>query len=141
MSNKITQELAATKAGVLDTNAIIFLKRGHIMSIGERIRTLRKELNVTQNQFGKKLGIHGRQLARYEEGINIPSVDTLIKIANFCEVSLDYLAYGHDKKIAKRSKINDMEILDLLRKIDCLKKSDRDKLKWALQGLLNCDKK
>lgn len=110
------------------------------MSLGSRIRSLRKELGLTQNEFASKLGIHGRQLSRYEVDINIPSIDILIKIADLCEVSLDYLGYGTDKKLAKRSKINDNEVLELARRIDNLKKAKRDKLKWAVQGLLNSDK-
>lgn len=110
------------------------------MSIGKQIRALRKELDLTQNQFGSKLGIHGRQLARYEQGVNTPSIAILMKIAEFCEVSLDHLTYGHDKRVAKKAKINDLEILDLLRRIDHLKKPQRDRLKWAIQSLLNSDK-
>lgn len=128
------------KQDVLEPDGIISFEGGIVMSIGDRIKILRKELKLTQNQFGEKLGIHGRQLARYEAGINIPSIDILTKIADYCEVSLDFLAYGEDKKLAKRSKINDKELLELTKKIDNLKKSKRDKLKWAIHGLLNSDK-
>lgn len=109
------------------------------MSIAKRIRDLRKELKLTQNEFGKKLGIHGRQLGRYEEGINTPSIDVLMKIADYCEVSLDLLAYGVDKKLSKRTQIQDNELLDLTRRVDNLKKSQRDKIKWAIRSLLNGD--
>ena len=123
----------------MKTNDIISLVGGIIMSIGKCIRGLRKDLGLTQNQFGEKLGIHGRQLARYEEGVNTPSIDVLMKIADYCEVSLDFLAYGVHKKLAKRTQINDNELLDLTRRIDNLKKSDRDKIKWAIKSLLNGD--
>ncbi len=111
------------------------------MTLGERIRTLRKEMNLTQDQFAAKINMHGRQLARYEAGKSNPSINVLKKMADFCEVSLDYLGYGHDKKIAKRANINDLELLDLLRRIDTLKKPQRDKIKWAVQGLLNSETK
>lgn len=111
------------------------------MSIGKRIRDLRKDLKLTQNKFGDKIGIHGRQLGRYEEGINTPSIGILMKVADYCEVSLDFLAYGVDKKLSKRSQIDDAELLDLTRRVDNLKKAQRDKVKWAIQGLLtNGDK-
>jgi transcriptional regulator with XRE-family HTH domain len=121
----------------LKTNDIISLAGGIIMSIGNRIRGLRKDLGLTQNKFGEKLDIHGRQLARYEEGINTPSIDVLMKIADYCEVSLDFLAYGVHKKLAKRTQINDNELLDLTRRIDNLKKADRDRIKWTVKSLLN----
>lgn len=137
MSRGIPNNFKLLKEADFNTDGIIFHEGGIIMSIGKRIRDLRKELELTQNQFGAKLGIHGRQLARYEEGINTPSIDILMKIADFCEVSLDYLAYGHDKQIARRAKINDLEILDLLRRMDRLKKTMRNRLKWAMGGLLS----
>jgi len=111
------------------------------MSLGNRIRTLRKELGLTQNEFAAKLGIHGRQLSRYEVDINTPSIDILRKIADLCEVSLDYIGYGKDKALARRSKIEDAELLDILRRIDHLKKPHRDKVKWAIKGILTSDRK
>jgi transcriptional regulator with XRE-family HTH domain len=141
MSRTILTNCVSSKGLNLKTNGIISLEGGIFMSIGKRIRDLRKELGLTQNQFGKKLGIHGRQLARYEEGVNTPSIDVLMKIADYCEVSLDFLAYGVDKKLAKRSQIDDTELLDLIRRVDNLKKAQRDKIKWAIQGLLNNNNK
>ncbi len=109
------------------------------MTLGERIRNFRKQMGLTQDEFAAKLNMHGRQLARYEGGRTTPSINILAKIADFCEVSLDYLVYGQDKKIAKRANINDLELLDLLRRIDSLKKPQREKLKWAVQGLLKSE--
>lgn len=106
------------------------------MIIGESIRKFRKEMNLTQDEFAARLSMHGRQLARYEVGRSIPSIEIIKKIADFCEVSIDYLVCGQDKKMADRAKINDREVLDLLRRIDRLKRPQRDKLKWAIQGLL-----
>ncbi len=106
------------------------------MSLGSRIRVLRKELSLTQDEFADKIGVHGRQLSRYEIDINKPSIDILIKIADVCEVSLDYLGYGIDKKLLKRSKIDDNELLELTRRINQLKKPQRDKIKWAIHALL-----
>ena len=107
------------------------------MAIGNRLKELRKELNLTQDELGAKLGVHGKQLARYEIGKMMPSIKVLSKIADFCEVSLDYLVYGNDKKLASRSQINDAELLDMLRRIDRLKKPKRERLKWAIKGLLD----
>lgn len=110
---------------------------GSIMTIAETIKTLRKEMKLTQDKFAGKIGIHGRQLARYEVGKSTPSIDALTKIAKFCEVTADYLIYGHDNQLADRLKVKDPELLDLLRMIDRLKKPERERLKWALHGLLN----
>lgn len=121
-------------------DGIIPLKGGSIMSLGSRIRSLRKELGLTQNEFAAKLGIHGRQLSRYEVDVNKPSIDILIKIADLCEISLDYLGYGKDRKLSKRSRIDDKDLLEIVRRIDRLKKNQRDKVKWAIKGLLSNNK-
>ena len=105
-------------------------------AIANKIKALRHELGMPQREFAKKIGIHPAQLARYEVSRSTPSIDILINIAKFCEVSVDYLVFGLDKEVLKRSRINDLELLELLRRIDNLKKPERDKLKWAIQGLL-----
>lgn len=111
------------------------------MKFNERIKTLRKEMGLTQDEFAKKLNINGRQLGRYEIGKMTPSISIIKNIAEFCEVSIDYLVYGHDKKMAKKSNISDMELLDVLRRTDKLKKPQREKIKWVIKGLLNGEDK
>lgn len=107
------------------------------MMLAERIKQLRKEMGLTQDEFAARLKMHGRQLARYEAGKAIPNIAIIKKIAEFCEVSIDYLVYGHDEKMAKKTRISDMEIVDLLRRVNHLKKPKRDRIKWAIESLLN----
>jgi hypothetical protein len=58
-------------------------------------------------------------------------------MADFCEVSIDYFVYGIDKKVAKRSRLNDMELLNILRRVDHLPRTKRDRIKWAVEALLS----
>jgi transcriptional regulator with XRE-family HTH domain len=105
-----------------------------------KIRALRDELGLTQKELAEKVGVHPAQLARYELGISTPSLSVLVKLAKYCEVSIDYIVFGIDKETAKRSRIQDHELLDLSRRIDNLKRPQRDKVKWAIKGLLTGDK-
>ncbi len=57
----------------------------------ERLKELRKEKNLTQNEFAKILHIKQQSYARYELNTSEPSYEMLVKIANFFEVSTDYL--------------------------------------------------
>jgi transcriptional regulator with XRE-family HTH domain len=126
------------KALLLKTNDIISpIEGGIFMSIGEEIKYLRSQLRLTQDEFAKKIGIHGRQLARYEAGANKPSIEILKRIANFCEVSLDRLVYGKDEYLAKRVKVTDQELLQIFRKIDRMKRTQREQFRWILTSLLN----
>ncbi len=106
------------------------------MSIGEEIRRLRNKVRFTQDVFAGKVGLHGHQLARYEAGTNKPSIDILKKIADFYEVSIDMLVYGKDEYLSKRLKITDQDLLLLFRKIDRMKKPQREEYKRILASLI-----
>ena len=49
---------------------------------------------------------------------------------------LDYLVFGQDKSFTAKTKINDTDLLELFRRINNLKKSQRDKIKWGLEAML-----
>lgn len=56
-----------------------------------RIRDLREDKDLTQTQMGKILSCSQRVYSNYERGdIDIPTA-ILIKLADFHEVSVDYL--------------------------------------------------
>lgn len=49
-------------------------------NLGERIKFLRKELGLTQEEFGAKIGVKGNTVTGYERGTRIPS-DSVINYA------------------------------------------------------------
>ncbi|PKM52453.1 MAG: XRE family transcriptional regulator [Firmicutes bacterium HGW-Firmicutes-7] len=57
----------------------------------DRIKNLRKEFGITQQDLADKLGLVRTAIANYEMGRNIPNAETLNMIADFFDVSLDYL--------------------------------------------------
>ena len=62
-----------------------------IMPQYERIRNLREDRDLTQARMGEILSCSQRVYSNYERGdIDIPTT-TLIKIADFHKVSVDYL--------------------------------------------------
>ncbi|MCU5086355.1 helix-turn-helix domain-containing protein [Bacillus cereus] len=58
---------------------------------GTRLHTLRKERKLRQEDMAKQLGIARTTYAMYEQGNREPDYNTLIKLATFFEVSIDYL--------------------------------------------------
>ena len=56
-----------------------------------RLKELRLERQLTQKQLAQKLGITQQTVGYYEQGINQPSHDMLIQMADFFECSTDYL--------------------------------------------------
>lgn len=63
----------------------------------QRIRELREDHDLTQVQMGKILSCSQRVYSNYERGeLDIPT-EILIKLADFYEVSVDYLLNRTDQ--------------------------------------------
>lgn len=81
---------------------------------GQRIRELRRQKGLTQEQLAEVLNISQENLARIERGTQGASIDLLIDMACFFTASLDYLILGHEMQIEKTKKgISDV-ILQLM---------------------------
>ena len=63
--------------------------------IGKRIKELRKDNNLTQQELGKLLNVTKVSVCCYENGTRTPSLDTLIDLSNIFHSSLDYFV-GND---------------------------------------------
>lgn len=59
--------------------------------LGKRIKNLREKNSLNQIELAKLLNISNTTLSQYETGQRIPSDDIKIKIADFFNVSVDYL--------------------------------------------------
>ncbi|MBW2672110.1 MAG: helix-turn-helix domain-containing protein [Deltaproteobacteria bacterium] len=61
------------------------------MNFGNRLRQLRKEKGLTQAELAKLLSIGESTISFYESGKRQPDYETLIRIADLFNVSVDYL--------------------------------------------------
>lgn len=59
--------------------------------IGDNIKYLRKEKNLSQKQLGEKIGVSQKAIDYWESGTNEPKASYIIKLADYFEVSADYL--------------------------------------------------
>ncbi|GMR65853.1 helix-turn-helix domain-containing protein [Bacillus thuringiensis] len=66
--------------------------------LGKKIAELRKNQKLSQYDLADRLGFSRGKLANYEQGQREPDYDTLKKIADFFEVSTDYLLGRTEKK-------------------------------------------
>ena len=57
----------------------------------QKLKELRKESGKTQVELAKMLNISRQVYANYENSINEPSLETLLKLASIFDVSVDYL--------------------------------------------------
>lgn len=68
------------------------------MTIGERIRTRRKELNLTMQTIYDRENIKTGNLSELEHDKYLPSVQTLIALSRVLECSIDWLLTGVEYK-------------------------------------------
>ncbi len=60
--------------------------------IGSRVKAARQAKHLTQEQLAEKLGfVAGDSVGHIECGRSKPSLQTLIRVAQVCDVSMDYL--------------------------------------------------
>lgn len=60
-------------------------------TFGERLKELRKKKHLTQEQLGKAFYLNKSSISRYENDTQIPENELLQSIADYFDVSLDYL--------------------------------------------------
>lgn len=63
-----------------------------------RLRALRLEKKIQQKEFAEVLGITPRAYQYYEAGKRFPDFHGLIRIADYLNVSLDYLVGRSDQR-------------------------------------------
>ncbi|PIE03021.1 MAG: hypothetical protein CSA81_04745 [Acidobacteria bacterium] len=69
----------------------VFMSEG---TLGERIFQLRKEAKLSQQQLAQKLGIHQKNISKYEKNEYTPSALIVRDIATVFGVTTDYLLFG-----------------------------------------------
>lgn len=62
------------------------------------LKSLRKEKGYTQIAVQMKTGIEQALLSKFENGERVPPTETLIKLAEFYNVSIDYILCRTDKR-------------------------------------------
>ena len=76
----------------------------------ERLKELRCSINFTQVDLAKELNVTKQCVSNWENNNIQPSIDMLVKIAKYFNVSTDYLLGLDLKKTIDVSMLNDMQI-------------------------------
>lgn len=69
------------------------MKEQYIL-MGQRMKSRRKELKITQSELAEEIGISNNHISSIETGNETPSLDTFIRICNGLKVTPDYLLLG-----------------------------------------------
>lgn len=99
------------------------------MSFGERLLSLRKKHSLSQSELAERVGIHKNVLGKYERNEVKPSIDIAIKIADFFNVTLDFLTAKVDKEL-------NPIIADKILSIQNLPEKDQDYILFTLDAML-----
>lgn len=77
--------------------------------IGQRIKELRNELDITQNKLADVLGVTQDSISLWENGKRVPDTQYIIVLAKFFDVTSDYILglsddfsgvkFGHEGKV------------------------------------------
>ena len=66
------------------------------MNFSERLRELRKSSSLTQPALAQIARISERAMRKFESGENLPNLAVLLPLADYFDVSLDYLVGRSD---------------------------------------------
>ena len=104
-------------------------------NLGDRIKDLRKQKNLSQSELADKVGISYAQIGRYETKGSQPPAVTLKKIADALGISPDFLIYGTSDEKAK-TKLNDAELINQFKAIESMDEEDKNVIKKLIDAFI-----
>lgn len=85
------------------------------MSLGKKIKKLREEKGIRQEDIGKLFNVSKSAVSQWENDIRTPDMGIIIKLADFFDVSTDYLlGRTNDPSLSDTQHVNDDEALEYL---------------------------
>ena len=95
--------------------------------IGEFLKELRKEKNLTQEQLAEQLNVSNRSVSRWETGRNMPDIGLLVEIAELYDVSIPEIIDGK-----RRSEKMNEEVKETALKLSDYAETINQKIKMKL---------
>lgn len=100
-------------------------------NLKNKLKELRK--NVSQKETAEKIGISYANYNKYETSNVLPDIITLSKIADYYNISVDYLI---DRKVPNDLGYISSEDYDLFKKISSLSENNHDKVAGYVDSLI-----
>lgn len=117
----------------------------NMAAFSERLKKLREKSGLSQSELATRLNIAKSTLAMYETGKREPNFDMVQRIAEFFDISIDYLLCRTDDPtppIEEKEKINIMDLKKALMEKELtwggqkLKKEDQEVLRKIILAVL-----
>ncbi|MCR5102836.1 MAG: helix-turn-helix domain-containing protein [Eubacterium sp.] len=74
------------------------------IQLSDNIRTFRKERGLTQEKLAEVLGVTVGAVYKWEAGLSVPEITTLVEIADFFDISIDVL-FGYEMKDNRKATV------------------------------------
>lgn len=78
--------------------------------VGNRIKALREELNLKQDELAKKIGVSPSAIGMYERNLREANDDIKLKMCNLFNCSMDYLTGKSDIRNPEKIDIDDVDV-------------------------------
>ena len=65
-----------------------------MIEFGQRLKSLRKQRNLTQKQLGEKLGLSDKTISKWERGLGCPDISLLRDISKIFNVNIEKILLG-----------------------------------------------
>lgn len=105
------------------------------MELSEKIKKLRKQYGLSQQQLADKIDAHVTHISRIETDKYKPSVDFLKKMADVFEVTIDYLI-DQNLDDFQEVRIEDKTLAERIRLVDTLDEKDKAALLQIINTML-----
>lgn len=98
-----------------------------------RIKELRKEKNISQSKLAEEINLSNGAIGNYEQGLREPDISTLIALADYFGVSIDYLV-EHSPAGSSENPFtaDELELIGEYRKLDAADQARLFKIVKAL---------
>ena len=106
------------------------------MGFSARIALIRRQMGLSQAEFGEMFNKATRTIASWEAGDRTPPFATLAELASRLNVSVDYLLGSSDDKQKKQPAADNSELLDdIIKRLRSLPAPALSRVSVFLEGL------
>lgn len=96
--------------------------------LGKRLKKIRKEKKITQEEISVFLGVKRQTYSAYERGVSVPDSLTLKKLADYFGVSTDYFFLDESMPPMGANTPQEQKLLLLARRAERIPQSQRERL-------------
>lgn len=95
-----------------------------IATFSTRLKQLRQQMNLRQEQVAKLIGVNKSAISFYENGTRQPSYKILLRIANLYRVSVDYLLGQTNSRAVDLTGLSEEEATLICDLVACMSKKN-----------------